>query len=46
MAQKKDPRIGDGYSEVQNILKAFNITMSDKQMKETKTNSVKGIAKH
>ena len=45
MAQKKEPRRGDWYSEVQNILKEFNITMSEKQMKETKTNSFKGIVK-
>ena len=45
MAQKKEPRRGDWYSEVQNILKEFNITMSEKQIEETKTNSFKGIVK-
>ena len=45
MAQKKEPRRGDWYSDVQNIIKEFNINMSEEQIKETKTNSFKGVVK-
>ena len=41
MVQKKETRRGDWYSDVQNIIKEFNINMSEEQIEETKTNSFK-----
>ena len=45
MSQKSYPRKGDWYSEVQIILKDFEIPLSEEGIKETKTNYFKKLVK-
>ena len=45
MAQKFEPRRGDWYSEIQTILKEFEIDISEKYIKEIKTSVFKNIVK-
>ena len=46
MAKKKKPNRRDWYSEIQNILKEFNISMSANKIKLTTTNSLKEMVKN
>ena len=45
MAQKFEPRRGDWYSEIQTILKEFEIDISEKYIKQIKTSVFKNIVK-
>ena len=45
MAQKKEPRRGDWYSDVQSILAEFEIHISETYIREMKSNSFKKLVK-
>ena len=45
MAQKREQRRGDWYSEIQQTLKEFEIDLSEKSIKEIKTSSYKNLVK-
>ena len=45
MAQKKEPRRGDWYSEIKNIIKEFNIFSSEEEIKKIPTKVFKNIVK-
>ena len=45
MVQKVSPKWRDWYSEVQSILKEFQINMSEEEIKETKVNHFKRVVK-
>ena len=45
MAQKKQPRKGYWYSEVQNIIKEFEMNVSEEDIKQIPTNSFKKMVK-
>ena len=45
MAQKKEPRRGNWYSEIQLILKEFEIALSEKAIQELHTSAFKKLVK-
>ena len=45
MAQKKQPRKGDWYSEVQSIIKEFELHISEEDIKQIPTNIFKNMVK-
>ena len=45
MAQKKQPRKGDWYSEIQSTMEDFEITITDDEIKRTRARVVKKMVK-
>ena len=46
MAQKKQPRRGDWYSEIQSIMEHFEITIIDDEIKRTRARVFKKMVKN
>ena len=46
MALKKQPRKGDWYSEIQNILEEFELNMSEEEIKRTPVKCFKKMVKN